>query len=168
QAENGDPIARLDAGADQAAGDLRADRPQLAIGDGGRSPVASELQRDAGLPGRRIEHQLAHRVRLFAPDCLYLRQLRLSYPVPGRCGARLHCGTPVGALTARGGVAPRVGHQPKRPSTASAAGRSTGRRITMLSRIATATPTPYWRTLIRSVVANGISAAADTSPAPVA
>jgi hypothetical protein len=51
QAEDRHAIAGLDAEADEAPGDLTADRAELGVGDVGRLTVTLELKRDAGISG---------------------------------------------------------------------------------------------------------------------
>ena len=74
-----------------------------------------------------------------------------------------------GAGRGAAGGAGRRGGPPASPAEhATAAGSSTGRTIRASSATAIAIPTPNWRTLIRSLKANGSAAATITAAAPVA
>ena len=133
------------------------DRPELRVGDAGLPLVSAETParhrrgvRRHPAPSLRVFSDLAPPRALIRPvakswsgsSLLLVVRLMRGTVVDGDCGAAGRAdASPAGAP----GVGPAVGHQPKRPSTAWAAGSRTGRTISTSSRIATATPIPERR-----------------------
>ena len=163
EAEDRDAIARLDAEADQAPCDLAARscrarsrrcirgvrractaarRPCSARRRRESSRRASSVPRPTGSSGSTCSAPFAGVgwvVTGFMSRLLPSRESAVRRLAVGR-------GAAAALLRRRARRGPRVGHQPKRPSTASAAGSSTGRTIRTSSRTANATPMPSART----------------------
>ncbi len=173
--------------ADQTARDLARDRAELGIGDVRRLPVARELKRDARDAARRRRAPSRPRVCGARGRRCWLRLVLIrlggvvdsgfivcSYWWTGRGTGVVRQAARAAGLWRAATAAGRpsrglcVGHQPNAPEHRLGGGqqhrpddqrRRAGPRRPRRCRTA--------RTLIRSVVANGISAATITRPAPV-